>query len=404
MQMNKIYVPDDKILDKYAEVLVSFALNSGKGVRKGEKVYLQVPEIAKPFLISLRKAVLKAGANPIINYIPDNIGREFYNLASEEQLDFFPEKYFKGIIDEMDHFITIIADVDKKELEGINPGKIMRKSKAYKPYFDWRRDKENKGKFTWTLALYGTEASAKEAGMSLEDYWKEIINACYLNEKNPVAKWREVFDEVERVRGALNALDIEKLLVKGEGIDLTIGLGKDRKWLGGSGRNIPSFEVFISPDCRATEGKVRFNQPLYRYGNIVKEIELEFKQGKVVNIRAKQGLDVLKEMIKNEGANMAGEFSLTDSRLSKITRFMAETLYDENIGGEYGNMHIALGEAYKESYPGNVAKVSKEKWKKMGYNESVVHTDMVSTENKEVTAVLRNGEKKIIYKSGKFIL
>jgi len=310
----------------------------------------------------------------------------------------------KGAVDEMDHAISIIADTNKKELEGISPGKIMRRSKAYKPFQDWRRDKENKGKFTWTLALYGTEASAREAGLSLESYWQEIINACFLNENNPVKKWKEVFEEVERTRAALSELEIEKLKVKGEGIDFIIGIGKNRKWLGGSGRNIPSFEVFISPDNRIAEGKLRFNQPLYRYGNIVKGIELEFKKGKVVNVYADKGLDVLKEMIKVEGADRIGEFSLTDVRLSRIKKFMAETLYDENIGGDFGNIHIALGEAYKESYPGKADKVSKREWAEMGYNESAVHTDMVSTEDKEVTAILADGSEKLIYKSGKFLL
>ncbi len=399
-----MYVPDKKILDNYADVLVNFALNDGEGIKKGDVVYLQVPEIAKPLLISLRRAVLKSGGHPIVHFLADDITREFYELANDEQLNFFPEKYLKGVIDEMDHFITIIADTNKTELSGIKPGKIMTKSKAFKPYMDWRRDKENRGEFTWTLALYGTGDAAKEAGLSLEEYWHEIIQACYLDSEDPVGKWKETLQEIERVRGELNNLAIEKVKIKGEGIDLIVGLGKDRKWLGGSGRNIPSFEVFISPDCRVTEGKIRFNQPLYRYGHMIKGVKLEFEKGKVVKVEAEEGLEVLKEMINVENADKIGEFSLTDSRLSRISKFMAETLFDENIGGEFGNTHIALGEAYKDSYPGDVSKVSKDEWAEMGYNESVVHTDIVSTENREVTAVLDDGSEKVIYENGKFVI
>ena len=83
---------------------------------------------------------------------------------------------------------------------------------------------------------------------------------------------------------------------------------------------------------------------------------------------------------------------------------MAETLYDENFGGIYGNTHIALGSAYKDSYPGDPSKISKEQWSELGYNESVVHTDMISTENREVTAFLKNKEEIIIYKNGKFVI
>src|SRR3990172_7231772 len=183
-------------------------------------------------------------------------------------------------------------------------------------------------------------------------------------------------------------MKIKTLHVKGENIDLKVGIGENRKWLGGSGRNIPSFELYISPDWRKTEGRVKFNQPLYRYGNLIKDIELEFKDGKIVSSKASENEHVLKEMIATENADKIGEFSLTDARMSRITKFMAETLFDENMGGEHGNTHIALGMAYKDSYPGDQAKVTKEQWTEMGYNDSSVHTDIINTEKKTVTATL----------------
>lgn len=403
--MAENYRPSQEILDKYANVLINFALNDCKGIKKGEVIFLQVPECAKPLLVSLRKAVLKAGAHPIIEYLPDEIAREFYELAEEHHLNFFPDKYFKGKVDQMDHLIFIIAEIDKHELVGIDPKKIMSRSKAFKPYFDWRNEKENAGKMTWTLALYATEAMAKEAGLSLEEYWEQIIKACYLDEKDPIAKWKEMTAEVERVKNKLDELRIQKLRIKSEGTDLIVGLGKNRKWMGGSGRNIPSFEVFISPDCRLTEGYITFDQPLYRYGNLIEGIYLEFKNGKVVKATASKGEDVLREMIaSDEGACMVGEYSLTDSRLSRIDKFMAETLFDENFGGKFGNTHIALGNAYQDSYPGDPSKVTKEQWKEMGYNDSSVHTDIISTEKREVTAELEDGRKIVIYKDGKFTI
>jgi aminopeptidase len=194
------------------------------------------------------------------------------------------------------------------------------------------------------------------------------------------------------------------LHIKGEDVDLTVGIGKKRKWMAGSGRNIPSFEMFISPDWRLTEGWIKFNQPLYRYGNLIEGVELEFENGKVVRASAEKGEDVLKEMIAVEGANQVGEFSLTDSRLSRITKFMGETLYDENTGGEFGNTHIALGSSYKDSYPGDPSKVSDQEWKDLGYNDSVVHTDIVSTRDRVVTAELEDGSSIKLYEDGKFVM
>lgn len=399
-----MYVPNQKILEKYADVLVNFALNSGKGVKKGEVVFLQVPECAKPILHALRRAVLKAGANSITEYLPDDYSREFFELANENQIKFFPEKYLKGKVDQMDHVISIIAETDKYELKGIDPKKIMTRGLAFQKYKEWRDEKENKGKMTWTLALYGTTAMAKEAKMSLKDYWEQIIKGCYLDSKNPVLEWKKLYKKLETLRVKLNSLDIKKLRVIAKDTDLSIGLDKNRKWLGGSGRNIPSYELFISPDCRLTEGHVSFSEPLYRYGNMVKNIRLWFKKGKVVKSSAAVGENVLKEMIRTKGANMVGEFSLTDSRFSKITKFMGETLFDENMGGKYGNTHIALGSAYKDSYPGDQSKVGKKKWQQMGYNDSSVHTDIISTTDRTVTATLANGKEIVIYKNGKFTL
>ncbi len=337
-----VYHPSQKILDKYADVLINCALNSGKGVRKGEVVFLQVPECAKPFLISLQRVVLKAGAIPLLQYLPDNISREYYMLANKKQISHFPAHYIKGRVDDVDHYVFVEAETNKHELEGINPGKIMLRQKAFKPYKDWRDEKENKGKMTWTIALYGTPEMAKEVKMSEKAYWGQIIKACYLDVKYPVRKWREILREVDRLKNKLNKLKIEKLHIKSKGTDLIVGLGENRLWMGGTGRNIPSFEVFISPDWRKTEGKIRFNQPLYRYGNLIKDVYFEFKNGRIVKVKASKGEKILKEMIAQKNADKIGEFSLTDSRLSRIIKFMGETLFDENVGGRYGNTHSAV--------------------------------------------------------------
>ena len=398
------YHPPQEVLDKYAEILINFALNSGNGIKPNDVVLLQVPECAKPMLASLRRTVLKAKGYPMIHYLPDDMSREYFELASEEQLTFFPDKALKGRVEQVDHSVHIIAETDKHELKGVDPKKLMLQAKTMKPYRQWLEAKENKGKFTWTLALYGTPAMAKEVGLSEEEYWNQIIKACYLDESDPVAKWKEIAAELERLKTALNSLVIEKVHVESEGTDLWVTLGKDRQWMAGSGRNIPSFEVFISPDWRGTNGKISFNQPLYYYGNMIKGVVLEFKDGRVISATAEEGETLLKEMIAQENADKIGEFSLTDGRMSRITHFMAETLFDENVGGVQGNTHIAVGNAYKDSYPGDPASVSESKWAEMGYNESVVHTDIISTAKRKVTAYFSDGSEKIIYENGMFLV
>lgn len=396
------YQPPQKILDKYADLLVNFALNGGKGVRPGEVILLQVPEFAKPILASLQRTILKANAQMIIMFSPDGLNREFYQLASDKQIKFFPSEYMKARADTIDHILQIHGDYDMHELEGIPPHKIMMRQEAWKPYRKWTDEKDDTGKLTWVIALYGSEAMAKEANMSLKEYWKQIIKACYLNHPDPIKKTRELYKELHRIRARLNDLKIEKVHVKGKNVDLTIGIGKNRVWKGGDGRNIPGFEIYTTPDRERVDGHISFNVPLYRMGYLVEGIRLEFKNGKVVKASATKDEKFLKELIKEEGADHIGEFSMTDNRLSRITKFMAETLYDENRGGKYGNSHIALGRAIRDTYPGNKAKVSKQQWKKMGYNDSIIHTDIFTTEDRTVTATLEDGRQVVIYRKGRF--
>ena len=401
------YTLSKKILEKYADVLVNFALGGGRGVKKGEVVHLVAYEAAKPLYRELKVAILKAGGHVIGDYRPDSgdrfpFDRDFFEHAKDHQLDFFPEKFARGLVDEIDHTIFILSEIDKHELEGINPKKIMRRGLAWKPYMDWRNAKENKGKYTWTLGLYGTEAMAKEARLGLEEYWDQIIKACLLDKKNPISEWKKLYKGLEKIRGRLNRMPIDKLHVLGPDADLWVNLGDKRAWMGGSGRNIPSFELFTSPDWRGTEGWIKFNQPLYRYGVLIEGIRLEFKNGRVVKANASKNENVLREMIKTEHADKIGEYSLTDKRFSRITKFMAETLFDENIGGPDGNTHLALGKSYHDCYIGDPGELSPEDWERLGYNDSSVHTDIISTAPRTVTAYMKNGDKKIIYKEGMF--
>ncbi|MHB8490634.1 MAG: aminopeptidase [Solirubrobacteraceae bacterium] len=403
------YKPPQEIIERYADVLVNFALGGGEGVKPGEVVRISAHECAKQLYVELHRAVWRAGAHALGQFIPDedgaaNLPRDFYELAGDDQLDFFPAAYSRGLIEQIDHQVTVLAEADKHALERSDPARIMRSSRALKPMLDWRTEKENEGRFTWTLGLYGTPAMAAEAGMSEEEYWQQIIDACFLDTEDPIARWRAVSEQIGEYVERLSELPIERLHVHGEDVDLHITLGEQRRWVGGSGRNIPSFEIFTSPDWRGTEGTIRFNQPLYRYGNLIEGIALEFAGGRVVKASAERNERVLTEMIATENAERVGEYSLTDARFSRITRFMAETLYDENVGGPFGNTHIALGKSYHDCYDGDPASVGAERWEELGFNDSTVHTDIVSTTDRIVTARLRDGSERVMYAGGQFQL
>lgn len=403
------YTPSPKILSKYADVLINFALGGGKGIKRGDAVYVIVPESAKLLFMELQKAILKAGGHMIPRYLPDDtdrhsIDRNFYLYASDEQLTFFPKKFMRGLIDQIDHSLYVISETNPRSLKGIHPEKIMKRGLAFKPFMDWRNEKENKGKFSWTIALYGTPAMAKEAGLTEKEYWDQIIKACFLNEPNPIGKWKSTYQQMNDYINKLNKLKIEKVHVEGPDVNLWVRIGERRRWQGGRSANIPSFEIFTSPDWRGTNGWIRFNQPLYHYGNIAKGISLRFKNGRVIEAKARVNQKLVQHMIATKNADKVGEFSLTDRRFSRITKFMAETLYDENIGGPYGNTHIAVGTSYQSCYDGNISKMKKADWQRLGFNNSSVHTDMISTAPRKVTAYLSNSKQKVIYNHGQFVI
>lgn len=399
-----MYQPSPELLKKYADVLVKFALRGGEGVKQWDVVFVQIPECAKPFYLPLQKSILEAGAHPIFEYYPDGVSRHFYEHAADEQITFYPEHFLHGKVQQMTHVISVIAEADKYELKGVDPQKMAARVSSRKPYIEKRTQKELEGKMTWTLGLYGTPAMAEEVWMSLEEYRKQIINACYLDEEKPIEHWKKVNEEIETIITKLNTIKIQKVHMVGQDVDLWVGIWSDRKWLGGSGRNIPSFEIFTSPDYRQTSGWMKFNQPLYRYGQKITGISLKFEKGEVIEFDAQEGKDLLTEIFEISGTKSLGEFSLTDGRHSRITKAMGETLYDENMWGPFGNTHVAIGRAYEETYTGDVSSLSAEQRKELWFNQSAEHIDIISTTDRTVTAYLEDWSEKIIYQDGKFII
>lgn len=401
------YTPPKKVLEKYAELIVLFGLQTknGKKLKKGSVIRFTVPEVARPLYYHLQAAILKHGYHPIGSYLPCddeelNFSENFFKHASKAQLDFAPKQALKQI----DATVRILAETNPHALRSIDPEKIMRKTEAQKKAKDQMFKKVNEGKLTWTLALYGTDASAKEAGMTLKEFWNQIIKACYLDAADPVKEWFQIEKTVRKTADKLTKMKIDSLKVTGPDIDLEIGIGHNRAWKAGGGNNIPSFEVFTSPDWRRVNGWARFNQPHYRYGKKIEGIGLWFKDGVVVKSKAAANHDLLKKMLAAPGGNKIGEFSLTDSRLSRITKFMAETLFDENMGGKYGNTHVALGSAYRDCFVGDMTGMSDDDWTKMGYNDSSIHSDIISTTKRTVTAKLSDGTSKVIYDNGQFTI
>ena len=391
-------------LEKYADVLL-WGVKTARQTpfRRGNIVLLQYDLAALPLAEILFARIIDLGLNPIQRMtMTSAMEKIFYARSDARQLAFLSPGD-KPTYKRLDGRIFLHAPDSLTHLADVDPQNIARAVVARKPLRELMDKREQKKLHGWTLCLLPTAELAAQAQMSREEYTAQIVKACYLDHADPVSKWQEIYGEITVIKEWLNAMNVKTFHVDSEHTDIEITPGASRRWLGVSGHNIPSFELFLSPDWRGTKGVFYANQPSYRHGNYVAGVRLFFEEGRVVKAEVEQGEEFTKEQIAmDEGAGRVGEFSLTDRRFSRIDRFMADTLFDENYGGDQGNCHIALGSSYGDTFSGDAAALDEAMKKTLGFNESALHWDLVNTEQKVVTAVLTTGERKVIYEDGMF--
>ncbi|MGE4262945.1 MAG: aminopeptidase [Desulfovibrio sp.] len=393
-------------LKKYARTLWwGLATARTRPYRPGELILLRFDQAATPLAEAVYDLLITEGMVPVPRQnLTSGMELSFYGKGSEAQIATVPAGD-RELMQNLSGLISLIAPASLTHLAGVDPGKIGLAAVSRKFLREIMETREQTGEFGWTLCAYPTEEQARCAGLSLAEYAAQIKQACFLDTEDPAAKWREVHAEVTRVKKALGGLDIDRLRIESASCDLTVTPGAHRRWLGVSGHNIPSFEVFLSPDWRGTEGVYHADQPSYRSGNRVAGVRLVFKAGRAVEVSAREGEEfVKKQLAMDEGASRLGEFSLTDRRHSRIGAFMANTLFDENFGGAYGNCHVAVGASYSDTYAGDQASLDAAKKEALGFNDSALHWDLVNTEDKTVTALLKGGGSVVIYAGGEFTL
>ena len=391
-------------LDKYADVLLwGLTTSRTEPYKPGDVVLVQFDVAALRLAESVYAKLLARGLNPVPRLaLTPRMETAFYADADEAQLVF--QAPGQAVLHENVHgAMHLLAPDSLTHLSGIDPKRIATAAVARKPLRDILVRREERGEFGWTLCLFPTAGLAEKAGMTSREYAAQVAAACFLKDPDPVAKWRALYEEAREIKAWLNGIKAEYLHVESDNVDLKVTPGARRRWLGLSGHNIPSFEIFTSPDWRGTSGRYYADQPSYRSGNYVKGVRLTFADGMATEIAAEQGEEfVRKQLSMDPGASRIGEFSLTDRRFSKIDRFMANTLYDENYGGTHGNCHVAVGSSYSDTYDGDPAELDAGRKAELGFNDSALHWDLVNTEPKRVRAHLADGRDVTLYEDGQF--
>jgi len=391
-------------LSNYADVLL-WGMKTARSnpFQAGDTVLLRYDIPARGLANILFERLLRMGVHPVQRVTASPaMEHSFFTLAGDPQLTFIAPGE-EELTSSLNGAVSLLAPESLTHLQDVDPEQIGKAVLAKKKLRDILDERENEGEFGWTLCLLPTEELAANAGISPQEYTEQIVKACYLDYEDPVQQWQRIFEEAREIKDFLNSLDIERIRVESPNCDLEVRPGRERRWVGISGHNIPSFEIFTSPDWRGTRGVYFMDQPSFRSGNLVKDLRLEFKDGRVSHVEAQTGQEfVEKQLAIDQNSDKLGEFSLTDIRFSRIDRFMAHTLFDENFGGAHGNCHIALGASYAETYARGGKHLSADKKDELGFNDSALHWDLVNTERKRVTATLTSGETRTIYEDGKF--
>jgi aminopeptidase len=393
-----------KQLERYADVLLWALQKARKGrLKKSELFLIRFNLPALKLAEILQAKLLQMGMNPILRMdMTPTMERTFFESANPRQL-IWQTPGDKELYGKLNGSIFLHAPEAVTHLSHIDPKKIGQFTLARKYLRDIIERRENRGLFSWTLCLLPTAELAKHARMGVRAYTNQVVRACFLDHDAPLKQWQRIFINAQSIKKWLNGMRVQHYHIESPNIDLVVTPGARRKWIGISGHNIPSFELFISPDWRGTQGRYYADQPSYRSGNYVKGVTLDFKNGTVVGIAAQEGQDFIqKQVAMDQGAARLGEFSLTDKRFSKIDRFMANTLYDENFGGRFGNCHVALGSSYADTYDGDPSRLTKTRKAQLGFNDSALHWDLVNTEAKRVVAHLAGGRRITVYENGTF--
>ncbi len=403
-------------LEKYAELLVRTGIN----IQEDQILVITSPiECADFARLASIKAYESGAKEVVIRWIDEQSSKIRFDMAKDQVFDEFPEwikTMLEGYAKKGAAFLSIAAS-DPELMKDVDPKKMSRQQKVMSQGLEAYRTRMMNNQNVWCVASIPTVAWAKKVfpggteKEALDKLWEAIYKAVRVDRPDPVAAWEEHQQNLNRRLDFLNNHHFKALRYKNAaGTDLVLALPENHRWVGGGDQgphgkvffaNMPTEEVFTMPKADGVDGTVVSSMPLNYNGNLIEDFRFTFSKGKVVDFDARQGKEVLKELLDtDDGAKRLGEIALVpyDSPISNQKILFYNTLFDENA-----SCHFALGKAYPSCIKGG-DELSKEALKNEGANDSLTHVDfMIGTEDLSIVGITEKDEEVPVFEQGNFV-
>jgi len=393
---------EQQALERFAHLAVDFSAN----VQPGQIVTIEAETGMEPIVRAVAERAYERGARFVDpTYFDPYVKRSRLQHAPDDSLEFVPEWYGNRMLQLGDlraARIVFVPRVSPGILNGVDP---KRAGRDQLPDIRERLEIINKRLVNWTIMPFPTQPWAElvypdlDGEAALARLAQELSHVCRLDEDDPVAAWRERKETLHSVAGRLTEHHFDAIRLQGPGTDLTVGLLPTSLWEGGSATtvdgiehmpNVPTEEVYTTPDPTRADGVVRATKPLDVAGTIVRGLEVRFEGGHAVDIQADSGAEVLRERAGYDAdASRLGELALVDreGRIGTLGTTFYNTLLDENAAS-----HIALGNAYELTVGAeDVPKI----------NKSAIHVDfMIGSPELDVDGLTAEGQAVPLLRGG----